>query len=259
MNKKLNHFRYSQNSINTYKSCPFKFKYKYIDKINWKHDDIQSREYYESLKSGSEFHLLCERYFSNIPLGVNDNTKHDFVRWIEKIKDLIPISSEYTYLPEYEVRLNLNKSIIQAKYDLVIIKENEIEIWDWKTENKKVDYKNAENRMQTIVYMLLAKEVIPKLFDINIDTKNIKMKYYQPEFDTDCVSISYSDEKHNINKKNIISYIDKIQNTKYSEEQETYKYNLIKNKNHCQFCEFNKLCNGIDLDYSVFEEEVYGR
>jgi hypothetical protein len=78
MNKKLNHFRYSQNSINTYKSCPFKFKYKYIDKINWKHDDIQSREYYESLKSGSEFHLLCERYFSNIPLGVNDNTKHDF-------------------------------------------------------------------------------------------------------------------------------------------------------------------------------------
>ena len=69
--------------------------------------------------------------------------------------------------------------------------------------------------MQTIVYMLLAKEVIPKLFDINIDTKNIKMKYYQPEFDTDCVTISYSDEKHNINKKNIISYIDKIQNTKY--------------------------------------------
>jgi radical SAM protein with 4Fe4S-binding SPASM domain len=85
------------------------------------------------------------------------------------------------------------------------------------------------------------------------------MKYYQPEFDTDCVSISYSDEKHNINKKNIISYIDKIQNTKYSEEQETYKYNLIKNKNHCQFCEFNKLCNGLDLDYSIFEEEVYGR
>ncbi|MCI7205740.1 MAG: PD-(D/E)XK nuclease family protein, partial [Clostridium sp.] len=46
MNKKLKYFTYSQNSLNTYKSCPFKFKYKYIDNINWKHDDIGSREYY---------------------------------------------------------------------------------------------------------------------------------------------------------------------------------------------------------------------
>ena len=32
LNNKLKHFIYSQNSINTYKSCPTKFKYKYIDK-----------------------------------------------------------------------------------------------------------------------------------------------------------------------------------------------------------------------------------
>lgn len=36
MNDKLKYFSYSQNSINTYKSCPLKFKYKYIDRINWK-------------------------------------------------------------------------------------------------------------------------------------------------------------------------------------------------------------------------------
>ena len=53
MNNKLKYFIYSQNSINTYKSCPTKFKYKYIDKINWKYDDIESREYYDSLKVGS--------------------------------------------------------------------------------------------------------------------------------------------------------------------------------------------------------------
>ena len=34
MNEKLKYFTYSQNSLNTYKSCPFKFKYKYIDNIN---------------------------------------------------------------------------------------------------------------------------------------------------------------------------------------------------------------------------------
>ena len=94
MNNKLKYFIYSQNSINTYKSCPTKFKYKYIDKINWKYDDIESREDYDSLKVGSEFHLLCERYFSNIPLGLNEYTNPKFKVWIDKIKNMFPMNKK---------------------------------------------------------------------------------------------------------------------------------------------------------------------
>ena len=251
MESKLNNFIYSQNSINTYKSCPLKFKYKYIDKINWRQDDIGSREYYESLVVGSEFHLLCERYFSNIPLGINENTNPKFIKWIEKIKKLLPMCSEsrhMIYLPEYEIRYSIDGNVITAKYDLIIIKDNSIEIWDWKTENKKVDYKNAQNRIQTIVYMLLAKEVIPKLYNIDVDFKNISMKYYQPEFEDEPITISYSEEIHNSYKNRIIDYINRIKESKYL---------TSKNTNHCKYCEFNKLCNGQDVNYSILEEEVY--
>ena len=251
MESKLNNFIYSQNSINTYKSCPLKFKYKYIDKINWRQDDIGSREYYESLVVGSEFHLLCERYFSNIPLGINENTNPKFIKWIEKIKKLLPMCSEsrhMIYLPEYEIRYSIDGNVITAKYDLIIIKDNAIEIWDWKTENKKVDYKNAQNRIQTIVYMLLAKEVIPKLYNIDVDFKNISMKYYQPEFEDEPITISYSEEIHNSYKNRIIDYINRIKESKYL---------TSKNTNHCKYCDFNKLCNGQDVNYSILEEEVY--
>ena len=91
MNQKLKYFVYSQNSLNTFKSCPLKFKYKYIDNINWKFDGIESRDYYEGLKSGSEFHLLCERYFKNIPIG--ENISEEFQLWMQKIKDTIKIDS----------------------------------------------------------------------------------------------------------------------------------------------------------------------
>ena len=251
MESKLNNFIYSQNSINTYKSCPLKFKYKYIDKINWRQDDIGSREYYESLVIGSEFHLLCERYFSNIPLGINENTNPKFIKWIEKIKKLLPMCSEsrhMMYLPEYEIIYSIDGNVITAKYDLIIIKDNSIEIWDWKTENKKVDYKNAQNRIQTIVYMLLAKEVIPKLYNIDVDFKNISMKYYQPEFEDEPITISYTEEIHNSYKKRIIDYINMMKESKYL---------TSKNTNHCKYCEFNKLCNGQDVNYSILEEEVY--
>lgn len=251
MEQKLKNFIYSQNSINTYKSCPLKFKYKYIDKINWKQDDIGSREYYESLVVGSEFHLLCERYFSNIPLGINENTNPKFIKWMDKIKKILPLSSETRhriYLPEYEVRYKIDGNIITAKYDLLIIKENSIEIWDWKTENKKVDYKNAQNRIQTIVYMLIAKEVIPKLYNIEVDFENISMKYYQPEFEDEPINISYNEEIHNSYKNRIIDYIKMMKNLRYIE---------TKNTNHCKYCEFNKLCNGQAVDYNILEEEVY--
>ncbi|MGL6107697.1 PD-(D/E)XK nuclease family protein [Romboutsia sp.] len=252
MNNILKNFVYSQNSINTYKSCPLKFKYKYLDKINWRKDDIGSREYYESLQMGSEFHLLCERYFSNIPLGINEKNSLKYTKWMDKIKKLLPIISENKdetiYLPEYEIRYNLNGNTITAKYDLVVINNNKIDIWDWKTENKKVDYKNAQNRIQTIVYMYLAKEVIPKLYNIDVNFEDVTMKYYQPEFEDEPVSISYNEEIHNSYNNRIDQYIQMIRNI---------ELHNVKNDNHCKFCEFNKLCNGQEVEYQLLEEENY--
>lgn len=275
MNDKLKYFSYSQNSINTYKSCPLKFKYKYIDKINWKNDDIGSREYYESLKTGRDFHLICERYFSNIPLGIyfneDDKNSKRFLKWIENIKKTVPIEEEKIYLPEYEVRMNLNGDIIQAKYDLIVIGKDNIEVWDWKTESKKINYKNVESRIQTIVYMFLAKEVIPKVLKIEVNVKDINMKYYQPEFDDLPITISYDEEKHEANRNKIQNYINMIKSTIY--EEHTYEDNLYndiekvynkeermcyKNKSHCKYCEFNKLCNDEEIDYSILEAEIYG-
>ncbi|MDB0440483.1 PD-(D/E)XK nuclease family protein [Clostridioides difficile] len=275
MNDKLKYFSYSQNSINTYKLCPLKFKYKYIDKINWKNDDIGSREYYESLKTGRDFHLICERYFSNIPLGIyfneDDKNSKRFLKWIENIKKIVPIEKEKIYLPEYEVRINLNGDRLQAKYDLIVIGKDSIEVWDWKTESKKINYKNVESRIQTIVYMFLAKEVIPKVLKIEVNVKDISMKYYQPEFDDLPITISYDEEKHEVNRNKIQNYINMIKSTNY--EEHTYEDNLYndiekvynkeermcyRNKNHCKYCEFNKLCNDKEIDYSILEAEIYG-
>lgn len=251
MNKKLENFLFSQNSINTYRSCPLKFKFKYVDKLNWKQDDEGSRDYYENLKLGSDFHLICERYFSNIPTGIEFLNNEEFNIWLEKIKRLIPIKDYKQYLPEYEVRYSLNNFKIQAKFDLVVVDKDSISIWDWKTENRKIEYKDVENRVQTLVYLFLASETIGKIYNLDIDYENIKLSYYQPEYYNEPITITYSNEKHNINKKQLESYIGNILNTNYDEEKN------IKNIKHCKFCEFNKLCNNEAVNYSTLEEEIY--
>lgn len=251
LNKKLENFLYSQNSINTYKSCPLKFKFKYINKLNWKQDDESSRDYYDNLKLGTDFHLVCERYFSNIPTGIEHIKNGEFNIWLEKIKRLIPIKDDKLYFPEYEVRYSLNNFKIQAKFDLVIIDENSISIWDWKTENRKIEYKDVENRMQTLVYLFLGSETINKMHNLNIDYKNITLNYYQPEYYNEPITIKYGDEKHDRARKQIENYIGNIVSTNYDEEDN------IKNIKHCKFCEFNKLCNNEAVNYSALEEEIY--
>lgn len=296
MNKKLKTFTYSQNSINTYKSCPVKFKYKYIDGVNWMKDDLESRSYYDSLKMGLDFHLICERYFDQIPVGIELSSEEDvdkFSKWLDVIKSEIPIEQDKKYLTEYEVLLNLNGRKIQAKYDLIVIGKDSIDIWDWKTEAKKLNYKNVESRMQTIVYMYLAKEVIPSIFNIDVDFTGIKMNYIQPGYENGKVSIAYSNEKHTKNKEIILNYINNIENTDFGdvieskfdyflneyyhlefdeelnkseklnvnlefELQDSGKIYLQKNEKHCSYCEFNKLCNNSNVDYEILESELYG-
>ena len=32
---------------------------------------------------------------------------------------------------------------------------------------------------------------------------------------------------------------------------------VLKNNNHCKFCEFNKLCNKEEVNYEAWEDENY--
>lgn len=246
MDKKLKYFVYSQNSLNTFKSCPLKFKYKYIENVNWKFEGTESREYYKGLKTGSEFHLLCERYFKNIPIG--ENISEEFKIWLQKIKNLLPIEPSKIYLPEYEVKMKVSDNYLSAKYDLVVIDADKIEIWDWKTESQKSSYKNIEERMQTVVYMYLAREVVQKIYKMNIPAENITMNYFRLKVDQQPITINYTQQKHMINKSTIEKYINSIENADF----DGY---IDKNKKHCKYCEFNKLCNNESINYEMIKED----
>jgi CRISPR/Cas system-associated exonuclease Cas4 (RecB family) len=213
-----------------------KFKYKYIDKINWLKDELDEREYYENLKTGLDFHLLCERYFFGTEEGVqylSEENKKRAENFLEKIKQEVPIKKEKIYKSEYSLYCKIDKSKIQAKFDLVVIGNDSIEIWDWKTELKQINRKNAENRMQTIVYLFICTEVIPKIYNLDIPYENISMNYFQPDFEDSRIRIEYSEEKHKKNREIIKTYINSIEKLDF----------MYKNTKHCKYCEFNKLCN----------------
>ncbi|MBZ9636272.1 PD-(D/E)XK nuclease family protein [Clostridium sp. FP1] len=231
--RKLNHVYYSQNLLNTFDKCPFKFKIKYLDNVRWKKDSKSDEDYYENMDMGLDFHLTAQRYFSNIPVVINDSNT-ELLHFTNSLREKFIILDENIYLPEYEIKMRKDNIRIQAKYDLIIIKpNNKIEIWDWKTENRKLDYKEVSKRMQAIVYMYILGERSLEIFDRDICLENISMKFWQPQFKEDIITINYSESKHKINEEKIMQLTRRLDNYDFSLD-----FNIELYSKQCKYCEF---------------------
>jgi hypothetical protein len=242
--RKLDYFYYSQNSLNTFSKCPLKFKMQYMEDISWKNDSPMDVEYYKSMKVGLDFHLICERYFSRLPLGIEDSNE-ELIKWIKALKDKMPLREGNIYFPEYEIKMAKNHIKLQAKYDLIIIKpQGQVEIWDWKTENRKLNGKEMEKRFQTIVYTYVLKEKAQEMFQVDIKPENIKMIFWQPQYEEENIEINYSQIKHDENEKFINGIITNINS--YDFQKDFNKELYIK---QCRFCEFNYFCNNEKVNF----------
>lgn len=242
--RKLDYFYYSQNSLNSFIKCPLKFKLKYIEGICWKSDFTAEEDYYKSIEKGLNFHLICERYFSRIPVGEINEDK-DLIKWTNSLKNKVPIKDKNTYLTEYEIKITKGDIRLQAKYDLIVItEEKKVQIWDWKTENRKLSKSEMEKRIQTIVYMYVLRESIAKILGLNLKAEDIEMIFWQPQYEEEVIKVIYSEEIHRKNERFLKDILGRIK--KYDFYTDFNKALYI---SHCKFCEFNYFCNNQKVNF----------
>ena len=234
--RKLEYFYYSQNSINTFIKCPLKFRLKYLENLSWKREGSIEENYYENIKQGLDFHLICERYFAGIPLGkLNDD---DLIKKVNSLKDIFKIDKRNSYLVEYEVKMTKEVLRLQAKYDLIIVTpDKKVQIWDWKTENRKLSIGEMKKRVQTLVYMYVLAENVENVFGFECKPENITMNFWQPQYENNIITIGYSKKAHIENEKYLSKIIRNINSYDF------YSFNTKIYSSHCKFCEFNYLCN----------------
>lgn len=213
----MNNF-FSQTSLKDYMLCPYKYKLKYIDKIYWFHKNNTS------LKKGADFHLAAERYFS----GISNLPDISIDNWLKKLQTDFPLTKDKSYLPEYNLNYNEHDINLKARYDLIILKKNEIQIIDFKTNSKMLNPEKQNEDIQTKVYLFVLANCLSLFKNNSYSLSDITMTYWQPNFDK--ISISYSLEKHIEYKLFFQNLIKDIKNSKFNK------------KNNCINCEFKSFC-----------------
>lgn len=213
---------YSPNMLKTFKSCPLKYKFKYIDRISLP----QKASFFEK---GKKVHALANYYLKGDDISkfeptLNENEK---IAW-NNLKSNEFFSYKYVN-SEYNLSCKIGDYWIGGRLDAIVKKhKNESEtyyILDYKTgsipQKPEYDY-------QTMVYLLClssAPFITPQ--------DEIKFVYIDLKNNQNCV-IDFTQEKKVEYEKAITTICSNIENIQIPED--------IEHQKMCDFCEYKKIC-----------------
>lgn len=213
---------YSPNMLKTFKSCPLKYKFKYIDRISLP----QKASFFEK---GKKVHALANYYLKGDDISkfeptLNENEK---IAW-NNLKNNEFFSYKYVN-SEYNLSCKIGDYWIGGRLDAIVKKhKNESEtyyILDYKTgsipQNPEYDY-------QTMAYLLClssAPFITPQ--------DEIKFVYIDLKNNQNCV-IDFTQEKKVEYEKAITTICSNIENIQIPED--------IEHQKMCDFCEYKKIC-----------------
>ena len=213
---------YSPNMLKTFKSCPLKYKFKYIDRISLP----QKASFFEK---GKKVHALANYYLKGDDISkfeptLNENEK---IAW-NNLKSNEFFSYKYVN-SEYNLSCKIGDYWIGGRLDAIVKKhKNESEtyyILDYKTGSIP---KNPEYDYQTMVYLLFlssAPFITPQ--------DEIKFVYIDLKNNQNCV-IDFTQEKKVEYEKAITTICSNIENIQIPED--------IEHQKMCDFCEYKKIC-----------------
>jgi len=150
---------FSQAALGTFRVCPLRFRYRYIDDLFWSPlwgTDPAERA---AAERGLNFHLLARRYYTGADPGLppeDPAAPSDYARWLTYLQAFLPLEPDRSYYPELELRLDRPGLRLLARFDLLVVDaDGKATIYDWKTESRAPRRPYLRHSLQTVLYRYL--------------------------------------------------------------------------------------------------------
>lgn len=205
---------YSPNMLKTYKACPKKFYYQYIEKISMPKSSLP-------FEKGKKIHALANYSLQKIKIDRLETalTKEEALVWQKLLNN--PYYNKDCLKSEFPLMIKLDKYWVGGRIDAVVFEGNNYYILDYKTGSTP---KNAQYDFQTMVYLMCMDKYLKNYSELSfvyIDLKNDKNEV-----------IKFNREKESEYETKIVEACQTI------EKDTLYKCN----PQNCNFCEYSKIC-----------------
>lgn len=205
---------FSPNMLKTYHTCPKKYFYKFVERINVPMSFLR-------FEKGKKIHALANYYLNKVNISRIETSLNNEEQevWLSLLNN--PYFQKQCCHSEYQLCYKLGVFWIGGRLDAVVFDENGYYILDYKTGDVP---KNAEYDYQTMIYLLCLNSQISNSSSINFVYIDLKNK-----------------------KNHVIQFNDKLKQ-KYEEQLLKICSNITNDNdypcdiNSCKFCEYCKIC-----------------
>lgn len=207
---------FSPNMLKTFKTCPKKYFYKYVENISMP----QPASFFEK---GKKIHALANYYLrgADITNMLNELTDDEKLIWQRLLANEF---FQKTYVnSEYNLSAKIGDYWVGGRLDALMKDGENYYILDYKTGTIP---QNPEYDFQTMVYLLCADKKIKNyasLTFVYIDLRN----------DKNC-EIKFTSEFKTKYENYITEICSQIENAQFPER--------IEHSKSCEFCEYKKIC-----------------
>jgi hypothetical protein len=241
----LDHFEFSQSSLQDYVDCKRRFQLRYLKHIAWPAVQAEPvRENERHIQRGDRFHRLAQQLLLGIPqeklaqIAAADEDEN-LQRWWDNFTHAIPdLLSGDKYI-EVTLAAPLADFRLIAKYDLVLVEaDGRACIYDWKTSTHPPKRSWLSERLQTRVYPYLLAEAGAVFHQqAPISPGQIEMIYWFTEPGQGPQHFVYSADQYELDRQYLLSLVKELQ--ALGEEE----FEMCANQSTCRFCVYRSLCN----------------
>lgn len=211
------HFQFSQGSLQDFADCSKRFYLRYIQHLAW--PAVEAEPVLENerlMQQGGRFHTLVYQSLLGIPGEHLERMIQDvdLSLWWRNIQLALPDlrSRSAALRPEVNLSATLAGFTLVARCDLVAAgKDGSLQIFDWKTSQKRTRRERLLSRLQTRVYpYLLVRDGARFNGGQPVQPEQVEMIYWFPGFPDQPERFSYSTARFQADGEYLESLIGRI-------------------------------------------------
>lgn len=241
----LDHFEFSQSSLQDFVDCRKRFYLRYIQRVAWPAVQAEpAHEFEEHMHRGQRFHHLVQQYLTGVSVERLDaiaqaDPDENVLRWWENFVETIPPQLRGKRFVEIALSAPVECHRIVAKYDLILVSESGcVSIFDWKTSRHRPRSATLRERLQTRVYpFLLVQAGAAVMPGKHIEPEQIEMIYWFSEPGHEPEHIPYDRQRWQADRDYLQGLIREIQTLTHE------AYLMCVDEDRCRYCVYRSLCD----------------
>lgn len=177
-----------------YLRCQRQFQLRYIDRLVWP-DSLVDELVEQSFALGTRFHELVSQILLGMAVEPAADEDPKIGIWLERFQQRVSSLPSGQRFVEFNLTVPIGAHYLSGRMDLLIVSDDQLHIFDWKTDTYPPNRDHLWQNMQTRVYLALAAEGAEALGK-TYEASDIAITYWYPIDPPRQIRLNYDQEKH---------------------------------------------------------------